>query len=302
MLCHVMLCCAMWSVCTCMDLWDHYLEYLRDHLFGLILFFWLIPHIYPCIAVTSFASVLFPNGACHESSFFLRWSFLSRSCVFWWFPTGLSFYFTFRALPSSSIYLLLTKHAGVIHVNIYSAFRIYFAFLLHFCRFNLPTALYVFLGNFVYRKYRCLYALFLLFSVKTSCDLSFTLLRFFSWSYFVVQSCCFFVLRLNFILTKYSRSHLSKMALYSFASLDLVVSGLIFVFSHLNHPFLLSSSPSFEIGLYTSALWPFAFHFSPFFSIYLRSFSFLFGFAFNFPFLNNFLSVAHGLLLYRRPL
>lgn len=59
---------------------------------------------------------------------------LSRTRVFWWFPTGLSFYFTFPALPSSSIYLLLTKHTIVVHVFQY-------LFCIYVCRFS-PQILY----------------------------------------------------------------------------------------------------------------------------------------------------------------
>lgn len=80
----------------------------------------------------------------------------------------------FPALPSSSVYLLLTKHVGVIHV-------LQYLFCIHFCQFNLPLALHVFLDNFVRRKYRYLYTFFLLLLPLRHLviRLSFTLLRFF---------------------------------------------------------------------------------------------------------------------------
>lgn len=122
---------------TCMDLRDHYLGYLRDHFLQLILFFRLIPHICPCIALTSFASVSFSQRCMSRVLILLEVvspPVLSRTRVFWWFPTGLSFYFTFPALPSSSIYLLLTKHTSVVHV-------LQYLFCIYVCRFS-PQILY----------------------------------------------------------------------------------------------------------------------------------------------------------------
>lgn len=166
-------------------------------------------------------------------------SSLSRSCVFQWFPTGLSFYFTFPALPSSSIYSLLTKHAAALYTssNIYSAF-IFIDLTSTHC---IPR---VSLDNFVRRKYHHLYTFFLPLSVKMSCDLAF----FHAFAFFrlkLLQSGRrFFVLRFNFILTKYSRSHLSRIALYSFASLDLVVSSSNLLFFSLE-PSLFIILPAF---------------------------------------------------------
>lgn len=186
MLCHVMLCRTMWPVRA----WTYETiisGYLRDHLLRLILFFCLIPHICPVprIALTSFASVSSSQRCMSRVLILLETispiSRLSRSRVFQWFPTGLSFYFTFPTLPSSSIYLLLAKHADVVH-----AFQ--YLFYVHFCRFNSPTIPHVFLSNFIRRKYtlyiyRYLYTFFLFFAVKTRfllvIRLSFALLRFF---------------------------------------------------------------------------------------------------------------------------
>lgn len=131
---------------------------------------------------------------------------------------------------------------GVVHA-------LQYLFCIHFYRFNLPTASYVSLSNFICRKYICIYCIPSFSSSPLKhlvIRLSFMLLRFFVRSYSVVLSGCFFVLT-NFILTKHSRSHLSRIALYSFASLDLVVSSsyLSFFFSSTissYYPTLLSRS------------------------------------------------------------
>lgn len=119
-----------------MDPRDHCLGYLRDRL--LILLFWLILHIYliRCIALTPFASVSFSQRyisrvliLLETISFVYIFSF-SRSHAFQWFPTGLSFYFTlFGHSPSSGIYLLLTKHAGIIYTLSHPSIFILHSFL-----------------------------------------------------------------------------------------------------------------------------------------------------------------------------
>lgn len=112
----------------------------------------------------------------------------------------------------------------------------------------------------------------------------------------------FFVLRFNFILTKYSRSHLSRIALYSFASLISSSQVPIFCFSHSSHLFSLSYPPSFEIGLY-SALRHRSHHFFRIFPICLRSFSFLLAIGNSLPSTSLFLkqlSIAPVCSLHRR--
>jgi len=92
---------------------------------------------YLSLALTSFAFISFSQRCLSrvlilfEDVSFV--SSLSRSHVFQWFPTGLSFCFTFPALPSSSIYLLLTKHACVMHV-------LQYLFCIYICRFYLSVA------------------------------------------------------------------------------------------------------------------------------------------------------------------
>lgn len=167
---------------------------------------------------------------------------------------------------------------GVIHV-------VQYLFCIHFCQFNLPLALHVlFLGNFIRRKYRHLYTFFLL------------LFRYdILWSDFLSRSCNFFLSEVtrssNLVtslfqdLTLFWRSILGRTYQGSFSihSHPLIspsrVPVLCFFFS-LDHLFLLSYSPSFEIGLYTSALCHRSRHFSRIFPICLRPFSFLLAISF----------------------
>lgn len=139
-----------YMICTCIDLRDHYLVYLRDHLLGLILFFWLILLIcpIPCLVLTSFAFISFSQRCLSrvlilfEDVSFV--SSLSRFHVFQWFPTGLSFCFTFPALPSSSIYLLLTKHACYARPSIF-ILHLYLSILSICC---IPRV-FMFIDNFL---------------------------------------------------------------------------------------------------------------------------------------------------------
>jgi len=227
---------------------------------------------------------LSPSGACHECLILLEVvssvSSLSHSC-FRWFPTGLSSYFTFPTLSSSSIYSLLTKLANVIHV-------LQYLFYIYFCQFNLSHLMcsWVMLSAVTIAIYKASFSSSSILVIW----LSFTLLRFFCLKLFCRSIwSCFFVLLTNFILTKHSQPHLSKITLYSFVSLDLLISRLellFFVFF-----FTQTISSYYPTRLFSrSVCIPALCHrpccFSHIFPICLRSFSFLptIGFATRLPF------------------
>lgn len=163
--------------------------------------------------------------------------------------------------------------------NIYSAF-----FFVHFIYPLHSTCSWIILStaNIVI----CIRSFLLLFSVKTSCNLTFFR--------------AFFCLKLltpssNLVISlsqlTYSYEALS-VALIKDRSLFIRISWsrrfkfLSFVSFHSSRLFLLSYSPSFEIGSYTGALCHRPRRFSCIFPICLRSFSFLFaiGFATGLPF------------------
>lgn len=204
----------------------------RDRL--LILLFWLILHIclIRCISPTPFASVSFSQRYISRIHILLEtissvYIFsLSRSHAFQWFPTGLSFYFMLLAL-SSSIYLLLTKHVGIIPYR-----SLQYLSFIHFCRL---TALHV---RRIPRKFCPLqispYICILFFSsspLRYLPDLIFIRSCVFCLKLFRC-SICFFILT-NFILTKHPLIPFCTYQgsfLYSFTSLDLVVSSPYFLF------------------------------------------------------------------------
>lgn len=132
--------CKMWFIRVHGPVRPYDLGYLRDRL--LILLFWLILRIYliRCSALTPFASVSFSQRYISrvlillETISFVYIFSLSRSHAFQWFPTGLSFYFTLPALSSSGIYLLLTKHAGIIPYR-----SLQYLSFIYFCRFCYRT-------------------------------------------------------------------------------------------------------------------------------------------------------------------
>lgn len=166
--------------------------------------------------------------------------------------------------------------------NIYSAFIfVHFIYPLH------STCSWIILStaNIVI----CIRSFLLLFSVKTPCNLTFFRALAFFFCLKLLTPSSNLVASLSQLT--YSYEALS-VALIKDRSLFIRISWsrrfkfLSFVFFHSNHLFLLSYSPSFEIGLYTSALCRRPRRFSCIFPICLRSFSFLsaIGFATGLPF------------------
>lgn len=257
------------------------LGYLRDRL--LILLFWLILRIYliRCIALTPFASVSFSQRYISrvlillETISFVYIFSLSRSHAFQWFPTGLSFYFTLPALSSSGIYLLLTKHAGIIpyRFNIYPSFIFVDSATVHhvrriprkFCPLQIsPFAYFSLLISFIKDIFLIwfLHALaFFLSEVIPMFNLLLCLNQLYSDETFLLSSFAFIRDRSLFIHIPWSR-HLE---LPSFIFLIRVISFLL----------LLSYSSPFEVGLYTNTFRHRLHRFFRIFPICLKSFSFL---------------------------
>lgn len=174
--------CKMWFIRVHGPVRPYDLGYLRDRL--LILLFWLILRIYliRCIALTLFASVSFSQRYISrvlillETISFVYIFSLSRSHAFQWFPTGLSFYFTLPALSSSGIYLLLTKHAGIIPYR-----SLQYLSFIYFCRLCYRTPCSSYPSEILSAKFRHLHTFLLSsLSLKISSWSDFSmLLRFF---------------------------------------------------------------------------------------------------------------------------
>lgn len=167
-----------------------------------------------------------------------------------------------------------------------------YLFCIHFCPFYLPTALHVFLDNFVYRKHRHLYTQLpssLLFSVKTSCNLTFfRALAFFlsEVTNSVVQSGCFFVSTNLFLRSTLSCTYQGSLSIHSHLLISSFQVPILCFFSL--EPSLLIILLAFfrDRFVYQRFMSRRPRRFSCIFPICLRSFSFSFaiGFATGLPF------------------